>query len=122
MSTAPIWTGHPLAARMPSDSVTSLTRSMRAAGQSSRCIAALREGRKRRPSTVWLSGTVAGGGHEWSFVSLNLGFPARSLSSVTEYGSHRMGQNGTCECSTAQPSVTPACSRDAASVAYRNPP
>ena len=50
MSTAPTFTGQALAERMPIDSVTSFTRSIRATGQSSRSIAALRDGRKRRPS------------------------------------------------------------------------
>jgi hypothetical protein len=44
------------------------------------------------PTTPDANSPRGAGGQEWSFVSLNFGFPARAVSSAMPYGSERIGQ------------------------------
>ena len=53
-------------------------------------------------------GTRGAGGHEWSLVSRNFGFPALADSSAIPYGSDRIGQKGRSACAEPQPPSTTA--------------
>ena len=102
--------------RIAAASATSWTRGRRASGHLERSMDSFRD--RRSSGVASLSpgdasggaegGTRGAGGHEWSFVSRNFGFPARADSSAIPYGSDRIGQKGRSACAEPQPPSTTA--------------